>query len=419
MTIRPTIRDGILNIQISHGSAKTRQRSLGVPIRPKGITKKGKISVEIPNGRPLKDLYQKHEKQLEEIFINLRLKLGRKPVLEEILTAYDNWRDETTVEYVSPYLLDHWDPYFEERKLQLKNHEGSMKKVTSTENDLVTMEKNRKRRIQLKEVGSKLVVDFIEMLEEGRGFSKKVNGNNRIAKKLSELRGFLEYLERKGLHKDTSYDKVKVSQYKAEEPTYTLDELEAIYNCDVKGIPGFRQVHENVRDLYCFCGETAVSHRDLIFVKQRNIHEVKLEVGTVKVLRLRRSKTHNESVIPLTKSAIAILEKHNYNLPRTSNQECNTYIKQIARACGIEGEHTFVKWVGEDLIETTVPRWKAMKFHSSRRSFITNHLMEGQNMALVGKMAGQKNLSTTMGYLQPGADRQTLALISENLDRFI
>jgi site-specific recombinase XerD len=293
-----------------------------------------------------------------------------------------------------------------------------MKKVVNTENDLVTMD--RRKRLKLVDVSASMVYDFIVALQEGRGYSGEVNGNNTIAKKLSELRGFLLYLERKRLHTDTSYDKVRVEKYEPEEPTYTEEELTAISNFDVEAVPGFRKVHMHARDLYIFCGETAVTFRDISkFVKPSNIHALETEFGIVKVLRFRRSKTSVESTIPLSKRAVSILEKYEYSLPKTTNQECNRCIKEIARAVGIKGMHTFIKWVGEERIENTVPRWKAIKFHSSRRSWITNYLMADGDVKLAGKVAGQKSIATTMGYFKPGADRQMKRFIEGNISQFI
>lgn len=416
MTIKHIRRGGNLCLRISHGAGKTKVRSLKIPIPSYGITRTGRISRELPGYSDIKAVSVKHQDKLEEIYAGLRRDLGRSPMLDEILDSYDLWKEGQVVEHQSLYLMDYWDGYVEERRIELRDKKRSMKKLHDVENDLIVM--GRRRKIRLTEISASLVYDFIQMLQEGRGYSGKVNGNNTINKKLTELRGFFRHLERRRLHEDTSYDRVKLDSYEPEEPAYTDEELEMIYNWDPKS-PGFRAVHEKARDLYIFCGETAVSHGDLKYVSPKNIHEVDTDMGSFKVLRFRRNKTQGESVIPLSKRAIDILEKYDYHLPNTTNQECNRCIKDIARAVGIQGTHTFIKWVGDQRIENTVPRWQAIKFHSSRRSFITNSLMRGENISLVGKVAGQKSERTTSGYFQPGADRQTLAMVQANKDRFI
>jgi integrase len=63
---------------------------------------------------------------------------------------------------------------------------------------------------------------------------------------------------------------------------------------------------------------------------------------------INRTKTGNRSSIPILPKALEILKRYNYNLPLCSNQKFNSYLKEIATACGITksitthiGRHTF------------------------------------------------------------------------------
>lgn len=408
MTVRPKVRKGILTLMISQGAGHCKPRSLGIRVPSDAITATGRLKKGILNYREIKDLIEKEEEKLDEIFIGLRNELGRTPLLVEILDKYDYQGTEDEVEYTSPFIMDHWAEYFKYREIQLKGKQGSLQKVEDTEHDLVVMD--RKRRLRLDEVGINMTSRFVAMLQAGEGWSKKVNGNNTINKKLIEFKGFLYELGRKGLHNDTTYDKVVVSGYEAQEPSYTQAELDAIYELDLSAVR-FRDGHAIARDLYILCSETAVSFGDMKHFQSANLSEMEVDGKMIKFLKFRRKKTKKESIVPLSSRAQAILGKYDWTAPALSGTLCNQYIKDIAREAGITGTHTFVKWVGNECIETEVPRWEAIKFHSSRASFITNKLMEGDPIALIGLMAGQSQPSTTARYLRPGAGEQMEAFL--------
>lgn len=416
MRVTPKVRDGILVLMVSQGAGKSKPRSLKVRVNQRYLFKNGTISSKAPGVVNIRKLLFKHQNKLYDIHAGLVDELFREPTLEEILAEYDSWKSGNKVEAKSPYLMDYWEEYSKYRWIKLKQKKSSFKKVDDTENDLITMD--RRRRLLLADVGPKMVQKFIDDLHNGRGYSGAVNGNNTVKKKLGEFKRFLGYLKDKGLHNSPDYDAADVDTYEPIEPSYSSEELELIHKLDLSTVPGFRKKHQITKDLYLVCGHTGVSFGDISSINKKNISTVEVDGKEIYVLRYQRNKTTVPATIPLERIVVEILERHNWELPMVANQTANKAIKEIARAAGIKGEHIFVKYVGNERIEIPKPRWAAIKFHSSRSSFTTNHLDSDVPIETVSKMNGQKSTNTTLRYHRPGMERHTQRFIRQNFDKF-
>ena len=102
----------------------------------------------------------------------------------------------------------------------------------------------------------------------------------------------------------------------------------------------------------------------------------------------KREKTDEQVKVPILPKAWAILEKYkaiqekyfttNNVLPMSSNQKTNTYLKEIAKACGIQ---------------------KNISFHVARHTFATTVMLSnGVPIETVSKLLGHTKLSTTQIY---------------------
>jgi site-specific recombinase XerD len=111
-----------------------------------------------------------------------------------------------------------------------------------------------------------------------------------------------------------------------------------------------------------------------------------------------RSKTEEESAIPLMPQAAAIVQKYNDQesdrlLPIPTNQRMNSYLKEIQALCNIP-------------IELTT--------HVARHTFATTVTLEnGVPIETVSRMLGHSDLSTTQIYAR--ITRQKLADDMNNL----
>lgn len=142
---------------------------------------------------------------------------------------------------------------------------------------------------------------------------------------------------------------------------------------------------DQVRDIFVFCCFTGLSYIDV--QKLSNKHIV-LGMDGEKWIKIKRSKTDTMSSVPFLPIAERITDKYSMGskiyddddqlLPVISNQKLNTYLKEIAKLCGIH---------------------KKLTFHLSRHTFATTvTLANGIPIESVSKMLGHQSLKTTQIY---------------------
>jgi len=139
-----------------------------------------------------------------------------------------------------------------------------------------------------------------------------------------------------------------------------------------------------VKDIFLFSCFTGLAYADVKKLSRKNIA---IGVDGDRWIYINRTKTDTRSNIPILPIASYLLEKYKDHpqvvnqeklLPILSNQKMNSYLKEIADACGINKELTF---------------------HIARHTFATTvTLSNGVPIESVSKMLGHKNLKTTQHY---------------------
>jgi site-specific recombinase XerD len=137
-------------------------------------------------------------------------------------------------------------------------------------------------------------------------------------------------------------------------------------------------------------------------VKKLKRSEVVTGIDGQKWVHTSRQKTDTNSRIPLLPKAIELMDAYAEHpqcvndgllLPVLSNQKMNSYLKEIADACGITKELTY---------------------HIARHTFATTvTLANGVSLESVSKMLGHTNIKTTQHYakildIKVGADMALL-----------
>ena len=144
------------------------------------------------------------------------------------------------------------------------------------------------------------------------------------------LNSFILDAQKEGLLQLNPYDRVKIekgSDYDGIDKYLTPEEFQKLRTATM---PESRL--ERVRDLFVFHSYTCLSYHDLRAFDPKKIKEIdgkKLYVG-------HRGKTKIEYTIPLLAPALEILAKYGDKLPILSNVKYNEYIKEVAKAAGIE-----------------------------------------------------------------------------------
>ncbi|MDD3323092.1 MAG: site-specific integrase [Paludibacter sp.] len=157
------------------------------------------------------------------------------------------------------------------------------------------------------------------------------------------------------------------------------EEIETMFN---KTFATERLNH--VKDIFLFSCFTGLAYVDVKKLSRKNIGS---GVDGERWIFINRTKTDTRSNIPILPIAAALLEKYENHpqvvnqdklLPILSNQKMNSYLKEIADACGITKELTF---------------------HIARHTFATTvTLSNGVPIESVSKMLGHKNIKTTQHY---------------------
>ncbi len=234
--------------------------------------------------------------------------------------------------------------------------------------------------IYLRDLNYSFVIQFDNFL---RGYklsrNKKRIGNNTIIKHIQRLRKMvtmayhMEWIDR------DPFVKYKASFIKKERDFLTKQELESIenYSTDIERL-------DLVKDLFIFSSYTGIAYVDVMKLKKDNIV---IGIDGNKWIMTKRQKTNTPVKVPILNPVIYLIEKYKTNVraavtgtifPSLSNQKLNSYLKEIADACGIK---------------------KNLTFHMARHTFATTvTLTNGVPIETVSKILGHTKIATTQIY---------------------
>lgn len=141
---------------------------------------------------------------------------------------------------------------------------------------------------------------------------------------------------------------------------------------------------DKVRDAFVFCCYTGLAFAD---IEKLSEDDIITDIKGKKWIKTKRQKTKSLCSIPILEVPQLILDKYKDHprvksgkevIPIVSNQKYNSYLKEIANACGIK---------------------KNLTTHLARHTFATTvTLSKGVPIESVSKMLGHKSLKTTQIY---------------------
>ncbi|TSD66317.1 site-specific integrase [Inquilinus sp. KBS0705] len=179
-------------------------------------------------------------------------------------------------------------------------------------------------------------------------------------------------------------DKDPFSKYKPKVKEVKRDFLNAEELARMAGKQLVSDRIAQVRDIFLFSCYTGLAYAD---VKKLRRSEIVIGVDGKEWISTSRQKTDTASNIPLLPPAIQLMNRYKDHpqcsndgllLPVLSNQKMNSYLKEIADACGITKELTY---------------------HIARHTFATTvTLANGVSIESVSKMLGHTNIKTTQHY---------------------
>ena len=141
-----------------------------------------------------------------------------------------------------------------------------------------------------------------------------------------------------------------------------------------------------VRDVFVFSCYTGLAYADVSKLCKDHIHEI----NGLSWIILDRTKTKNQSTIPIFPRALEIIKRYEMEklvhlLPIIASQNLNKYIKEVAEIAGIK---------------------KRLSFHAARHTFATTvTLNNGVDITSVSAMLGHRMLKTTQIYAKVNVNK--------------
>ncbi|MEG9328437.1 site-specific integrase [Salinimicrobium catena] len=249
--------------------------------------------------------------------------------------------------------------------------------------------------IFLSELNYKFITEFEIFIRTYSPFKdRKICSNNGTMKHLERLKKMVRLAVKLEWLPKNPFISYQLKFSKSDRQFLNEHELERLENTQFT-----RASLERTKDIFLFSCFSGLSYIDI-----KNLSPKQLLTGTdgKTWIYTKREKTSETVKIPLLYQAQEILSKYQKTatdeerlFPVVSNQQINSYLKEIASACGIR---------------------KKISFHSARHTFATTvTLSNGVPIETVSKLLGHSKLSTTQIYAR--VLEQKLSADMENLSQ--
>lgn len=307
------------------------------------------------------------------------------------------------------------DIYLGKRKKQwmlleiFQNHNDEMASLVGTEYSSGTLQRYKTAYKHTKDFIAykynrkdipveKLNHEFITSLEYYLKSNKKL-GHNSAIKYIVNLKKIIRIAYANQWISRDPFFHWKASWKTRDRKYLTEDELQQLIDAEFDN-----KRLERIRDIFIFCCFTGLAYVD---VKNLTKEAILRDVNGQKWIKTHRRKTKTLSSIPLLPIAENILTKYQGHpfvvtskgiLPVSTNQKSNSYLKEIAEACGIK---------------------KNLTTHLARHTFATTvTLSSGVPIESVSKMLGHTSLKTTQIYAKV-IDRKLMEDMALVKNRFV
>ena len=317
----------------------------------------------------------------------LRLQTEGVTLTNEILkTEFDKiWRagKDQTIER-TPVTME-FMPFVEHFIKTVNRKIGTKKSYARTFRDLKEYQAKKKNRLTFAKIDIDFYNDFVKFLK-GKNYAP-----NTVGCRIKNLKTFLSNAYERGLTVKDDYKKKSFAKPHEETDAIYLTEteLKQIYELDLSG----NKKLDRVRDLFLIGCETGLRFSDLSVLSADNINGNFITIRTV--------KTDTKVTIPIRPILRTILEKYDYRLPKVpSNQKFNEYIKEVAKAAGINDTVNIEQTKGDMRVKTTKFKYELTTVHTARRSFATNAFLNDVPSISIQKITGHKTETAFMKYIK-------------------
>jgi len=228
---------------------------------------------------------------------------------------------------------------------------------------------------------------------------------NYVEKQLKGLKQFIRAAIDKKLVGHFTWNTLQVENYEVDSIYTSFDEIQAIYDLQLED-----PLEILVRDKYVLNCHFGMRYSDLNKISKHLFPRIKIKGVEYVTYHGRSQKTDIRTQFPIHQSAIAVLEKYQYQIPKLSAGIFNNIIKVVAEKAGLINEVRIKEKRGHETIEKDIPKYQLMATHTGRRSFCTNYTIEGVPSSVIMSISGHKTEKEFLKYVkQPVARIEVVA----------
>jgi len=337
-----------------------------------------------------------------------RISVSQKECLHYLKTGeFDISTNEPLQQTKKLTFIAYYDQFIEYKRIEL-NDSPSMKDYKSLKNALLDYETTNNLKLTFDTINDK---DFFNRFKNYLA-TKHVNGkskgelnNNTTHKRFSSLKTFMRWIQEKEIFvfKLVLFD-YKIQKYNTDFVTLDRDEIQQLQDLKIEN-----SNWQKIIDVFiCNCF-MSLRFSDLSTMSKGKF--LKDSDGDY-YYQKRNEKTNRQIEIPITKSALKILQKYDFNLPVYTNQYFNRQLYKILVHYKLFPETIQKQELkdGEVKVSYYMKR-ELVTSHTCRRTFITMATNNNIGANTIMASTGHTQLSTLSKYVKANRNKQQLNII--------
>ncbi len=294
----------------------------------------------------------------------------------------------------------------------LKYKRGTVNSIGQAKDRFQAFQKQKERTYDFNDIDMDFYHEFTAFMND-----KKL-ALNTVGKTINWFKTFLSTAETEGYNTNTIYRDKRFKGARAEVDSIylTQEDLEKIRQADLSG---FHAGYEKARDIFMVGVWTAQRVSDYNYLKKENIKTVTRQVienkpikkgsnktkpvvveKKITVIDITQKKTGTKVVIPCSSELLGILKKYDYNLPHIADQNINDYMKEIAKAAGLDEMVRIEKVLGGEKKVEWHPKHELVHTHTARRTGATLMYLSGMEVYDIMKITGHSTPNMLKKYIK-------------------
>ena len=295
-----------------------------------------------------------------------------------------------------------WDKFLESKKGIFKHH--SFVKFGSLKGHLEAFEKKQEMSFNLDTITDITMEDLQTFM-----YNEQNLNTQSTSKYIGIFKIFLNWcVKRKHTVNSDFRNFIATTQPDTLKVIMSNDDLQLIRLAEID--KGYLQ---NTQSLFLLACLTGLRYSDFSRINKQ--HLKKDSEGYT--LSIRQQKTEEYIDIPLTPEAADIcLKLIDGSVHPISNQNMNTYVKELCKLAGIDEPFEKHIYKGRDKTVQIVPKYELVSTHTGRRTFCTNLLNSGIPAEVVMQFSGHRDYKSFSKYVNIPKKAQMKA-VRESLNR--